>query len=269
MYHVYLSPHFDDVALSCGGMAAAHTAAGGRGRCITVFAAPLPPGTPLSAYVQGQHQRWGDPDAAAANRVRRSEEAAAMACLGLDLTLLDYPDAIYRADRYPSDAHLFGPLHAAEVDLPARLAADLTVILGALDPAGLTIYAPLGLGRHVDHQIVFQAARHLAGAGWTVQHYEDYPYAAKPAAHATRFAELGLPAAGPAAPPIYYDITATLEAKIAAIAAYPSQLSGLFDPVDTMPAAVRAYAAAVAAGWGGAAYAERCRRLDSPAPGAL
>lgn len=269
MYHVYLSPHFDDIALSCGGMAAAHTAAGGCGRCITVFAAPSPPSTPISAYVQGQHQRWGDPDPAAANRVRRSEEAAALAGLGLDLTLLDYPDAIYRADRYPSDVYLFGPLHADETDLAARLAADLTVILGERAKTDLTIYAPLGLGRHVDHQLTFQAARRLAGAGWTVQHYEDYPYAAKPAAHATRFAELDLAADDPTVQPIYYDITATLEAKIAAIAAYPSQLSGLFDPVDTMPAAVRAYAAAVAAGWAGAAYAERCWRLDSPAPGAL
>ncbi len=268
MYQVYLSPHFDDVALSCGGMAAAHTLAGGRGCCITVFAAPLPPGTPLSAYVQGQHQRWGDTDAAAANRVRRSEEAAALARLGLDLTLLDYPDAIYRADRYPSDAHLFGALHAAETDLPARLAADLTVILGDRHKADLTIYAPLGLGHHVDHQIVFLAARRLAGVGWSVQHYEDYPYAAKPAAHAQRFAELGLAADGAPALPVGYDIAATLDTKIAAIAAYPSQLSGLFDPPAAMPVAVRAYAAAVAAG-SGAAYAERCWRLDSPAPGAL
>lgn len=268
MYHVYLSPHFDDIALSCGGLAAQHTAAGGHGGCITVFAAPVPPGTPLSAYVQGQHQRWGDPDAAAANRVRRSEEAAAMARLGLDLTLLDYPDAIYRADRYPSDRHLFGPLHAAETDLPARLADDLTVILATRDKADLLIYAPLGLGHHVDHQIVFQAARQLVEVGWSVQHYEDYPYAAKSAAHAQRFAELGLAADGSPALPVVYDIAATLEVKIAAIAAYSSQLSGLFDPVDTMPAAVRAYAAVVA-GEGRAAYAERCWRLDSPAPSAL
>jgi hypothetical protein len=45
--------------------------------------------------------------------------------------------------------------------------------------------------------------------------------------------------------------------KIAAIAAYPSQLTSLFPSAEAMPAAVRDYAAAVAAEW----------RRDAP-PGA-
>ncbi len=269
MYHVYLSPHFDDIALSCGGLAAAQTTTSARGRCITIFAAPLPPDAPLTAHVRHQHSRWGDGDPAQANRARRTEEAIGTARLSLDLTLLDYPDAIYRADRYVNDPQLFGAIHADEADLPGRVAADLQVILGGVPRPDLTVYAPLALGRHVDHQLTFQAARLLAAVGWTVLHYEDYPYAAQPAAHATRFVELGWAADGQPAVPIYYDISATLEVKIAAIAAYSSQLSGLFTPVDTMPAAVRKYAAAVAAASVGATYAERFWRLDSPASGAL
>jgi LmbE family N-acetylglucosaminyl deacetylase len=269
MYHVYLSPHFDDVPLSVGGFAAAQSAAGDRGRCITVFSAPLAPGEQLSEYALRMHTRWGDPDPAAINRVRRAEEAAATGLLGLDLTLLDYPDAIYRGDHYLSNGQLMGTPHPDEVaDLPARLALDLTTLLGAPTPA-TTIYAPLGLGQHVDHQLLFLAARQLAAAGWTVLHYEDYPYAAKPTAHLARFAALGLAPDGQPATPEYYDIEATLDSKIAAIAAYASQLSSLFDPVAEMAQQVRTYAATVAAAGGSGEYAERFWRLDSHIIGAL
>src|SRR5438046_10721237 len=77
---VYLSPHFDDMVLSCGGWAARELAsAGRRGLCITVFAAP-PPG-PLHDFARSLHEQWGEPEPAAANAMRRKEDETALSNL--------------------------------------------------------------------------------------------------------------------------------------------------------------------------------------------
>ena len=53
---LFLSPHFDDVALSCGGTVAL-AAADGPTHVVTVFAAQ-PPGD-LNDFARFQHDRWG------------------------------------------------------------------------------------------------------------------------------------------------------------------------------------------------------------------
>ncbi|HMA34946.1 MAG TPA: PIG-L family deacetylase, partial [Chloroflexia bacterium] len=118
----YLSPHFDDVALSIGGLAAARSAAAQAGVCITIFAAPPPAGAPLSAYAQRLHTRWGAPDPSGGNALRRAEDQHAAAILGYDLLLLPYPDAIYRHGRYLSNPDIFGTIHPAEAGFAAELA---------------------------------------------------------------------------------------------------------------------------------------------------
>ncbi len=40
------------------------------------------------------------------------------------------------------------------------------------------IYAPLALGNHIDHYILFEVAADLAAEGYDVNYYEDLPYAA-------------------------------------------------------------------------------------------
>ena len=273
---VFLAPHLDDVALSCGGLATQATGGGASGLCVTIFTAPPAPGAPVSDYARSLNERWGSPDPNIIAGVRQAEERAAMRLLGLDLALLPYSDAIYRAGRYLSHAGIFGPVHPDEAFFAAELAPALEAVLRAHDVApDALIYAPLGLGGHVDHQITFAAARRLAAAGRRIRHYEDFPYAAKPDAHAQRFAALaGAGAAGalPAAVAEYCDVAAGLDAKIAAVAAYPSQISSLFPSMEAMPAAVRDYAARVAAEWraglaapapsGGPQFAERYWRFD-------
>jgi LmbE family N-acetylglucosaminyl deacetylase len=253
---VYLSPHFDDIALSCGGWAAAQAAAGRRGLGVTVFAGP--PAGPLHAYAQRLHTRWGEPDPQAGNRLRRAEEATALARLGLDPVWCPFPDAIYRPVPYDSHAAIFGEVAAAEWEtlLPAILAA-LRDTLAAHSVAPPTpLYLPLGVGHHVDHQLVHAAGLALRHEGWPVWFYEDYPYAAQPGVVLAEVDRLA-GALAPAWPqPEVRDITPTLDAKIAAIGAYASQISSLFPSVEAVPAAVRAYAAEVGAA-AGLAAAER------------
>ncbi|MGH2521295.1 MAG: PIG-L deacetylase family protein, partial [Anaerolineales bacterium] len=52
--HLYLSPHFDDAALSCGGTIHQQTRQGERAVVVTVCAGDSPPG-PLSAFAQTLH----------------------------------------------------------------------------------------------------------------------------------------------------------------------------------------------------------------------
>jgi LmbE family N-acetylglucosaminyl deacetylase len=266
MLVVFLSPHFDDIALSCGGTAARLARMGARCVGVTVCAAPAPADVPLSEYARYQHDMWlgaGGRVVGDANEVRREEERAALKLLELEPLFLDVPDAPYRRNAageslYNSDQHLFASVAVEERRvLVPRIADDIRRI--AAEHGGsrgrVRVFAPLGVGHHVDHQLVHWAARRL-GPRFGVLYYEDYPYAAKEGALQTRLQELALPATPQITP-----IGDLIGLKIAAINRYKTQLDVLFGSADQMPTAVRQYAASVAPPGSGTQYAERVWRL--------
>jgi LmbE family N-acetylglucosaminyl deacetylase len=234
--HIYLSPHIDDAALSCGGAIARHVAAGQRVLVVTVCAGEPSAGAALSDYASWLHGRWGGGDADAM-ALRQREDVAAMEALGADYLWLPLLDAVYRMpERYGSRDAIFGPLDPAD-PLPAALAQALASIVAQVPQAML--YAPLGVGNHVDHQAAFSAASELAAGGTSVAFYEEFPYAARhPSAVIDRLAALG----GPFTPSTI-DIDATIARKISALDAYASQMDELFEngAADLAPA-VMAYA---------------------------
>jgi LmbE family N-acetylglucosaminyl deacetylase len=246
--HVYLSPHMDDAALSCGGAIARFTAAGQRVLVVNVCSGSPPPGGPLSPFAALQHERWGlPPDQAVARRL--AEDAEALAILGADGLELGLLDAIYRLPgAYVDDATLFGPV--ARGDTLAADAGPALETLAARLP-GAVFYAPLGVGNHVDHVAVHAVAGRLAASGATVAYYEDFPYAARAeGAVEARLDKLGgADRFGPAVAPI----DAVIERKLAAVAAYASQLATLFGGREQMERAVADYALRV----GGGSLAER------------
>lgn len=238
--HLYLSPHLDDAVLSCGGAIARHVAAGEQVLVVTICAGSPPPGTSFSPFAQQQHARWGLPPAEAVAR-RRAEDRAALALLGADALQLDLLDAIYRMPAaYVDDRTLFGPV-APDDPLAAALRPRLEALLD--DHPGATIYAPLGVGQHVDHQAVYAVAARLATAGATVWFYEDVPYVLRPGALDARLAALGGRAQWE---PVVVPLGAAVPQKIAAIAAYASQIATLFGDRERMGEAVAAYAEQVA-----------------------
>jgi LmbE family N-acetylglucosaminyl deacetylase len=119
------------------------------------------------------------------------------------------------------------------------------------------VFAPLGVGFHVDHQLVFWAARRL-GPRFGVLYYEDFPYSSRPGALARRLETLGM-----SAQPRLNPISELIGIKIAAIARYKSQLDVLFGSSDAMPGAVREYSKGVAysSGRSDVQYAERVWHL--------
>ena len=55
---IFLSPHFDDIALSCGAIAARLSGMGSSCISIVVFAAPAADGVDLSSFALGLHAQW-------------------------------------------------------------------------------------------------------------------------------------------------------------------------------------------------------------------
>lgn len=259
---IFLSPHFDDIALSCGGMAARLSRAGAKCLGVTVCAAPAPTGEPLSPFALQLHDIWESASSTtvrAINDVRREEERQALRLLGIGPVWLDVPDAIYRRGSdgrhpYASEDALFGKVAPEERQiLVPRITNEIRRIAMESGARGrVRVFAPLAIGNHVDHQLVFWAARSLPPR-YGVLFYEDYPYAAREGALQRRFDMLKRVGEWQ---PRLVPISEQIGVKIAAITRYRSQLGVLFGSSEAMPKVVRAYSQAVGA-WGGVPYAER------------
>ncbi|MEM7535164.1 MAG: PIG-L family deacetylase [Chloroflexota bacterium] len=234
---IYLSPHLDDVALSCGGQIVQQATAGKRVLIVTIMAGD-PPSAQVSAYAQSLQERWELLTDAAAGR--RAEDLAACAILGADALHWDVPDCIYRYHPdthdpfYVSDDDIFGDIHPIELNRGETLVQQIQ----SLPRCGRMI-APLTLGHHVDHLLTRQAAEQCFGAN--LLYYEDYPYAQEPGQ-----LENLIPAGSTAWQCQKIALNeAHLQTKIDAIYAFQSQLSTFFVDRDDLEQQVRSYTDAV------------------------
>jgi LmbE family N-acetylglucosaminyl deacetylase len=242
--HVYLSPHLDDAVLSCGGSIHHQTSAGEPVLVVTVFSGELPAGTVASPFALVQHGYWGNPPRPMA--LRRAEDLTALTLLGAGAKHLEYLEAVYRAGPggewlYADEDSLWGTVDALDPCSPAgntALADRLDDLVA--EGADAVIYAPLGAGNHVDHQIVRAAARVLKGRGHRVAYYEEYPYAGQPGA-----VEAALAAAGMENfEPLLHSLRpADVAAKVSASAYYRTQMPILFGGAEAMAGRVWAFAA--------------------------
>lgn len=220
--HLFISPHYDDIALSCGGTAALVSEAGKDAVVALLFGDHPDPEQPMTPFANRMHAEWG----MSADQViagRRAEEAESSIILGLRDVFLPFRDAIYRGDSYLGDDDLFGSPKEADVDLPDRIVRALEA--EGYHQDGTRVYAPLASGFHVDHQLAFLAATLLDGAGWEVWFYEDLPYSLLPGRVDDRIsrADFDLEVAGAV------DVSDVWAKKIDAIMAYPSQLKVIFE----------------------------------------
>lgn len=237
---IYLSPHFDDVALSCGGLVWEQAQVGNV--AVWTVCAGMPGSIQISPFAAALHERWEGLQVPAGRsggktgdeiiRVRQSEDEAACRILGARQRLLTVLDCIYRTAPgesghalYASEIALFGPVHPREAELVDQLTAQLAQML----PAQAMIVCPLALGNHVDHQLVRQA---VEATGRPLWYYADYPYVRIPGvrlpqdgwlAHEFQVSEAGLSAWGDA------------------VAAYRSQITTFWQDEHAMRADLRDY----------------------------
>ncbi|MFN8459011.1 MAG: hypothetical protein U0401_30915 [Anaerolineae bacterium] len=218
---------------------------------VTVCAAPPTPGEPLSAFAQALHQQWGNPGDMVA--LRQAEDQNSLAILGADYVRLNFTDCIYRGEPqhgrwyYSSVDDLFGPIHPNDQTLAAKIAGAIIELVPV--GVGLTLYAPLAAGHHVDHQMVNAAAWLLHQQGWPVAFYEDYPYADPDSLYAaqgrteyTLENTVATPQNAALQPQLHFFSEDNLQAKIQSVAAYRSQLESLFGGESAMAERLRKYA---------------------------
>jgi LmbE family N-acetylglucosaminyl deacetylase len=174
---LYLSPHLDDAILSCGGLIFAQLQAGERVGVLTLCAGSPFPGA-LSPLAQQYESAWGESGEGMA--ARRAENAAILSSWGVESWECSVQDAIYRADNgvayYDTRSDLFReprPQDAAAL-LPFWEARVRDLAEG--QAPNILLYAPLGVGGHVDHELARRLGQRMGEVGWRVCFYEDYPY---------------------------------------------------------------------------------------------
>lgn len=192
--HIYLSPHFDDAVYACGGTLGVQVSVGLHPLVITIFAGvpdnSMTPGPLTSQVLRGMGFRPQELQQAVLTR--RQEDARALDYLHTDYLWLDYLDAIFRGSPsfYTSESQLIGgEVHPSDLFIDRQLAERLVALHDRLPDA--VWYAPLGIGRHVDHQIVSSAADRLIQLGANVKLYEDFPYVLQKGALEARLKEFG------------------------------------------------------------------------------
>lgn len=222
-----VSPHLDDVAFSCGGLAALLADRGWRTVLATAFTAGPHPAQGFALACQLDKGLSPEIDYMA---LRREEDRDAAAHLGIgELRWLGLPEAPNRG--YGSAAALFAQLRPEDEawrDLGNRLAALEAEFRPAL------VLAPQGLGGHVDHRQTIRAVR--ASVRAPVAWYRDTPYAIR-APEALPDATLGDGLAEAA-----IDIAPALARKLDAACAYRSQVGFQFGGAEAARRALRDFA---------------------------
>jgi len=228
MNWIYLSPHFDDAAFSCGGLIWEQVQRGDDVSIFTICAGD-PPSGPISPYAQSLHDRWETSQNAVS--IRSTENLRSCQILGATAINFTLSDVIYR--RSPSDG---SPVCESDADLIAELRPEETPLIDYLKddlekriPLNCEIVSPLALGGHVDHRLVRAAVEALGRSVW---YYADFPYLKN-----LDETPLELEMAHRMVP-----ITERgLEIWQASIAAHVSQISTFWTGIDQMRAAVRSY----------------------------
>ena len=251
--HLYLSPHLDDVPLSCAGLIKNQRKLDHRVLVVTFFTGD--PAEPLSPLAERYHAVWNR--GAQPFAWRRQEDAAAAMALGAEFRHEGMLDAIYRTAQsgsplYSNVAATFEAVHDQDTRTVDEIEARVSNLIERLRPT--YVYAPVGIGRHVDHQAVILASKRIQYQRLThLRLYEEWPYASgkfpkeRPASleEALRFFDW-LPADSTTE-------TIDLPGRIAVARCYTSQIEELFGDDQTMCKMVEEYSFQV----GGAEPAER------------
>jgi LmbE family N-acetylglucosaminyl deacetylase len=172
MRWIYISPHFDDGVLSCGGLIDEQTRRGEPVEVWTVCAGFPPKDRPLSALAQRIHRGWRTKSGRGTVILRRKEDRAAAAAVGATVRHFAVPDCIYRwsvsgVPLYPVD--VFDPPHTEDAGMPELIARALQRGLRKSD----VVVAPLSVGQHVDHVLTRLGVERT---GRSLYYYADIPY---------------------------------------------------------------------------------------------
>lgn len=262
---LYVSPHLDDVALSCGATihhvsrAAGEQAPRERSAApsrpvfpvqdrkpvvVSVFAAPLRLRSELPQAIR-YHGLMGlgpgsDP------LLRRREDGRAMAHLGARAVQLDFEDCIYRRTSSgeplvsdDDDVFLAGAGGSAqglgEESLIEEISTSLGQLMEEISPGRVVL--PLSLGDHRDHLLARSAgeqAWRTSGPSAELWYFEDAPYCLR-----SGVAETAAGYAPAGSEPVLFSLSSDdLRARLAAVAEYGSQQAVIWDGDEPLAEAI-------------------------------
>ena len=166
---LFLSPHLDDAAFSCAGTLQNLLASGWNVCHCTVFTASLPNPQGFALRCQTDKGIAPETDYMA---LRRREDADFARLMGIaDMRHWPFAEAPHRG--YQSPAELFVGVRSGD-DVWKPISEGLQDLVSLIDAS--LLFAPQGLGNHVDHLQVIAAVRE-AVADDLVCWYRDTPYA--------------------------------------------------------------------------------------------
>lgn len=228
--YIFLSPHLDDVVLSCSGALCSLRAQGCTVLVITLFAGdPLPPFSPLA---QSFHRLWKAPDEAPYTK-RKEEERQAMMSLGIEYAWLGWLEVLYRQVDLACAEDICNPAIDPRRDHMFSTLSSWFTDLSRTFPTAQFV-APLAIGAHRDHLVTREAACHTLNPHFLI-FYEDFPYAA------FQPQEVNPLARAQDLTPFHLDILPFLEKRIQATLQYQSQLEMLCHPPKRIEDVIRQY----------------------------
>ena len=233
--HVFVSPHFDDAVLSCGGTINRLVDSGHRVFVMTMMAGLVTWDLPHTPILEDLHQRWEAGDNPLLTR--QMEDIHALEALQVNYMHVPLADCVYRVvddvALYPSEESLFDDVHP--LDYAPKFLSEVHVVFR---DSRKIVYVPLGVGHHVDHQIVrdwgLQMIDHKPDHV-EIKFYAEYPYLNVDDAIEQALAHFSMPLK---ANNVILDEN-NIEAKIKAITHYRSQISTFWKSLDAMEADVR------------------------------
>ena len=166
---LFLQPHSDDCALSCGGhMLLEYLKYKKRIILVTVFSNYSSSYFPYKNKVCLDHQKY--------SQLRKMEDMLVCDYLNAKLYCLNMPEAPLRKIGYPI---LQGGLFKKDYTWMDKIFLNLKKIIDLYKPS--TVYLPCGIGMHCDHVILTEVAKQLSYKNNSflfnkIYFYEDYPY---------------------------------------------------------------------------------------------
>lgn len=167
---LYISPHYDDAIISCGGKIYSDVKEGHNVSVVTIFSEVK---GPFSDYAKSLHSYWKLTDPFLE---RRNENINACKILGVENITLGLEDAIYRTFNskflYPNNGDIFRKINLHDKNIKNKIVDKIKKIA----TKDSTIYFPLGIGNHVDHVLAFRSGLQLRKEGYRIGFYMDFSY---------------------------------------------------------------------------------------------
>lgn len=183
---MFVSPHFDDVVLSCASTLMEMVDQGHTCKVLTVFggcpSVRFKPSEVVRQYAAedlglNEDEIEGEHLSILVARRHREDQRAFRHLAGVQAEVLTFPDAIYRENAgqpyYPTEGDLFGSPDKEDED---NLLPKIEKYLLACDPARKYTWIFPAISKHVDHRLLTKAGRRLMAQGYPVLYYSEFPY---------------------------------------------------------------------------------------------